>query len=538
MNHLPASADTVFLDRAKNPEELGLSSAVIHKALLELTDKGVNWHTCMVIRNGIVAAECYRFPFHANQPHCMYSISKNITSIALGFAVTEGKLSLDARVIDLFPEYDFGNDAKNMKKMTVRHLISMCSGKRPNYLLYKTDKDWLPHLFDAKWIHEPGEKFEYVNENSYCVCAILHRVLGQSVTEYLEDRLWKPLGINTPYWETDHKGIESGGWGINLSPESMAKIFVCVQNKGVFNGKQVIPAKWLEEATVSQQKDDIASGNVLKNGYGFSFWMRDENVYCGEGMYSQIAAVHRHNGMLICFTGGETDNGPIWESIQTMFDNAITDAAPDEQAQKELVRFCNSTPFDTVAESSIRSPMEKKINGKNIHFKPHKFLNTIRFPFSVIPTPAVYMTKDRGGDISNLSLRFLKNTCLLTWQEGDEINTVECGMDGKYRYTNGFLCSRPYLFAAAAAWEDNYTLRVVLRPMECLASRTLVFRFEGGKAEMTPTMTPPVTMMIDNIAGYVKDMAKGETMKDLTGKALKKLETIIEPVHYGVIEED
>lgn len=533
MKNLPDNADSYLLPRAGTPEEAGLSSTVIHRVLKEMTDKGLHWHTCMVIRNGIVAAECHRFPFSANQPHCMYSISKNITGIALGFAVTEGKISLDARIIDLFPEYDFGDDADNMRKMTVRHLVTMTSGKRPNYLLNKTDKDWLPHLFDAKWISEPGEKFEYVNENSYCICAILHRVLGQSVVDYLDERLWKPLGIQKPYWETDHNGIESGGWGINLSPESMAKIFVCVQNNGVFNGKQVIPAQWLAQATVSQQKEDLAHGDVRKNGYGFSFWMRDENVFCGEGMYGQIAAIHRHNGMLVCITGGETDNAGLWAGIMDLLTETLVDAPADEKAQAALKEFCNNTPVDILPCSTLRSPMEKLLDGKNIRFRPHQLLDTIGFPFSVIPTPAVYMTKDRGGNISDVSFVFQPDSCLLTWTEGDETNTVECGMDGNYRYTQGYLCSRPYLFAAAAVWEDAYTLRVLLRPMECLASRTLVFRFQNGKAEMTPTMTPSVSMMIDSIAGYVRDMAKGEALKELTDRGLKKLETVIEPVHYG-----
>lgn len=535
MKQLPNSADTVFLPRASCPEELGFSSKAIRTNLQELTQAGVNWHSCIIIRNGIVAAECYRFPFKANQPHCMYSISKNITSIALGFAVSEGKLSLDARIIDLFPEYDFGKDAPNMKKMTVRHLITMTSGKRPNYLLSKTDEDWLPHLFDAKWINEPGEKFEYVNENSYCVCAILNRVLGMSVVDYLEDRLWKPLGIEKPYWETDHKGIESGGWGINLSPESMAKIFLCVQNNGIFNGRQVIPRAWLEEGTVSCLAEDIAHGSVKKNGYGFSFWMRDEEVYCGEGMYSQIAAVHRTNGMLVCFTGGEAENKPIWDSIYKIFYESAQQGDADKDEQEALRKFCAEAACDLLTPSVLRSPMEKVLSGKTIRFEPNRLINTIGFPMSVIPTPAVYMTKDRGGNISEAVFEFLENTCLLTWQEGDEINTVECGMDGEYRYTQGYLCSRPYLFAASAVWEDNYTLRVVLRPMESLAARTLVFSFVGGSVEMTPTMSPPISMMVDNIAGYVRDMAKGKTMKELTDKALKKLEQLIEPVHRGEI---
>lgn len=533
MKNLPANADYYFLPRAQTAEESGLSSAVILKALQKLNKKNISWHSCMVIRNGIVAAECFRFPFAANQPHCMYSISKNITSIALGFAVTEGRISLDARIIDLFPDYDFGSDTEKMQKMTVRNLISMNSGKRPSYLLNKTDDDWLPHLFDAKWINKPGEKFEYVNENSYAVCAILQRVLGQSVVEYLEDRLWKPLGIRTPFWETDRKGIESGGWGINLSPESMAKIFVCVQNGGIFNGKQVIPAAWLQEATVSQQQDDIANGSQLKNGYGFSFWMRDENVYCGEGMYGQIAGVHRTNGMLVCMTGGETDIGAMWGSIMDILENAICEQAPDPIAQKQLKDFCNNNAFDSLCNSSIRSPMEKLLDKKYIYFKKHRLNDAVGFPFSIIPVPAVYMTKDRGGNVHTVKFEFKSDVCRFTWFEGNCMNTVECGMDGAYRYSDAFVCSRPYLFAGAAWWEDNYTLRVILRPMECLASRVLVFRFANGKVSMEPSMVPSSAMMVDNIAGFVKEMAKGKVMENLTDKALQKLQAMIEPLHHG-----
>ncbi len=532
MKNLQNDADYIYLARAKTPEECGLSSAVILNALQKLNERGSCWHSCMVIKDGVVAAECFRFPFSANQPHCMYSISKNLTGIALGFAVTEGKISLDNRVVDFFPEYKLPSDDDKMQKMTVRNLISMNSGKRPNYLLSKTDKDWLPHLFDAKWIHEPGEKFEYVNENSYCVCAILNRVLKQSVVEYLEDRLWKPLGIRTPFWETDSKGIESGGWGINLSPESMAKIFICVQNGGVFNGQQVIPAAWLQDATISQQKDDIANGTQLQNGYGYSFWMRNKDVFCGEGMYGQIAGIHRTNGLLVCMTGGETDNGPQWDCIMDILENAICNET-DPSAQQELKEFCSSNAFDTVCASSVRSPMEKLLNGKNIHFKEQKLLAKIGFPCSVIPIPATYMTKDRGGNIHTVKFDFSENTCRFTWHEGNCMNTVECGMDGSYRYTKGFACSRPYLFAAAAAWEDNYTLKVVLRPMECLASRILIFRFENGKATMTPSMYPSSSIIVDNVAGTVKGMAKSESMKKLADKGLQKLQDIMEPVIKG-----
>ena len=117
----------------------------------------------------------------------------------------------------------------------------MTSGKQPSYLLNKTDKDWLRHLVGAKWIFDPGEKFEYVNENIYALCAVLQRVTGVTVTDFLDERLFKPLGIDKPFWETDHGGVESGGWGIFLKTEDLAKIMLCYLNEGKWKNKQIIP---------------------------------------------------------------------------------------------------------------------------------------------------------------------------------------------------------------------------------------------------------------------------------------------------------
>ena len=234
-------------------------------------------------------------------------------------------------------------------------------------------------------------------------------------------------------------------------------------------------------------------------------------------------------------TGVETDNGPQWDCIMDILENAICNET-DPSAQQELKEFCSSNAFDTVCASSVRSPMEKLLNGKNIHFKEKKLLENIGFPCSVIPIPATYMTKDRGGNIHTVKFDFSETTCRFTWHEGNCMNTVECGMDGSYRYTKGFVCSRPYLFASAAAWEDNYTLKVVLRPMECLASRILIFRFENGKATMTPSMYPSSSIIVDNVAGTVRGMAKSESMKKLADKGLQKLQSVMEPVLKGTYD--
>ena len=125
----------------------------------------------------------------------MYSVSKSFTSTAIGFAVEEGLLSLDAKVIDFFPEYRPAQPDEKLEKMTVRHLLTMTSGKNPSLLLDKTKDRWIKDFFNAPWISEPGEMFLYVSENIYMLCAILVRVTGISVTEFLTPRLYEPLGM-------------------------------------------------------------------------------------------------------------------------------------------------------------------------------------------------------------------------------------------------------------------------------------------------------------------------------------------------------
>lgn len=156
--------------------------------------------------------------------------------------------------------------------MTVRHLLTMTSGKNPSLLLDKTKDRWIKDFFNAPWISEPGEMFLYVSENIYMLCAILVRVTGISVTEFLTPRLYEPLGIPVPYWETDHHGVEVGGWGLMLPVEDFAKFTLCYAQNGVYEGKQVIPARWVQEAT-SVHSDNSANRDLdASAGYGYCFW--------------------------------------------------------------------------------------------------------------------------------------------------------------------------------------------------------------------------------------------------------------------------
>ncbi len=523
--------ETKRLVRAKAPECVGISSEAFIKMLRHMEEKEMQYHSIMIVRHGKVAAECYREPFSKDIPHIMYSVSKTVTATALGFAIQEGYVMLDTRFIDVFPEYSPKKKDERLEKLKIRHLLTMTSGKQPSYLLNKTDKDWLRHLVGAKWIFDPGEKFEYVNENIYALCAVLQRVTGVTVTDFLDERLFKPLGIDKPFWETDHGGVESGGWGIFLKTEDLAKIMLCYLNEGKWKNKQIIPKKWAKDAVLNQVQQ---SGEpIRKEGYGYCIWIKNENEYCADGIYGQIGSVIKDKDTVVAINSCAPDGSAYWEALEILKAEGFVKEDPHANASPQFKEFVRNRPIDIIPVSKRRSPLEDLITGRTIRFRKDPLLNSIGSPMSVLSTAAVYMTKYRAGNITNVRFDFSDDKLMFSWQEGNEVNTIACGLDGKYILTPIVLALTPYTAAAAAFWLDNYTLEVWIRPVESLTRRILRFSFQGKNVVMTPSGEPTISIMLSSIAGYVRSMFEQKQLKELAGLALKKLETVIELLHYG-----
>ncbi|MEI6578911.1 MAG: serine hydrolase, partial [Eubacteriales bacterium] len=326
------------LPRAKTPEEVGVSSNAVISMIKDIEESGAEEHGFMIIRHGKIAAESFKYPYSADSTHIMYSASKPVTSTAVGFAVNEGFLSLDTKVLDIFPEFRPRKIDKKLEKVTIKYLMTMKAGKMPNLLANKTKDKWLNHFFDGKWIFEPGESWEYINENIFLLCAILVRVTGLSVSEFLKPRLWEPLGIESYYWETDPKGVESGGWGLFLSPENLAKFSLCYLQGGVFNGLQVIPAEWAKAAVLNHKncKDDEEPNE--DGGYGYGFWRNgpDRKSYRVEGMFSETSIVFDDYDAIVLTVGGEIDAGRTHQYIFNNFPNGFIQDDTTAELNPEL----------------------------------------------------------------------------------------------------------------------------------------------------------------------------------------------------------
>ncbi len=279
------------IPRAETAEKIGLDSSVIAKMTEEMVFRGIGVHSLMVLRKGMVGVECYSAPFTAQNRHMMYSVSKSFLATAYGFALAEGKILRSTRLADVFPEEVEKIKDESVRKITIHHLLTMSAGRQTAVKSVK-NRDWLDSFLNAKQIFPVGESFRYVSDNYYIAALMLNKVLGESITEYLEPRLFQPLGIETPFWEKSPDGVEAGGWGLMLKTEDLAKFILCYLNDGKYEGMQIIPDRWTKEATaVLVDNKGVDSHRDSAAGYGCGFWncAGMENTFRAEGMFCQYA---------------------------------------------------------------------------------------------------------------------------------------------------------------------------------------------------------------------------------------------------------
>lgn len=341
---------TVFAQDARGPlprstpEAEGVATESIAALITELDQNFDAMNSLMILRHGKVIAECWWAPHTAETTHVLYSLTKSFTSTAIGFAVNEGKLSLDDKVIDYFPDEVPANASENLKNMTVRSLLTMSCGhddevERPR------EGTWTKAFLAHPVPHAPGTHFLYNTPGSHMLSAILQKATGQTALDRLTPRLFEPLGIERPYWETSPDGVNLGGQGLFMYTEDIAKFGQFVLDQGQWGGKQLLPKEWFEQATQKQVSNGDDPENDWCQGYGFQFWRCRHNIYRGDGMYCQFCVMIPDKEMVIASTADCNDYQPIlnlyWKHLLPA---VLSDGPIDEnpEAQENLQRITSS----------------------------------------------------------------------------------------------------------------------------------------------------------------------------------------------------
>ncbi len=529
--------EATWLERAKTPEAAGVDSALVQEFIDRCLREQKEIHSLMLIRHGKIACEVYREPFAREYKHAMYSVSKSFTSIAIGFAVEEGLMSVDTRFVDIFPETRGDKPDEYLEEMTIEDLLTMRSGKSVSVFLDRTKDRWFKDIMGSPWISEPGTEFLYISENMYLLCCAIHKVAGMSVMEYLKPRLFDPLGIEDPFWETDPRGIEAGGWGMMIKTEDLAKVIYCYSQMGKFDGKQVIPEEWVKTST-AYHADNSASNQDRDSmvGYGYCFWRNAgyENSYRADGMFCQFGIVFEDLDACLIFTGGEVSEQAMRDVIWDYFPKAFIEA--DDKAETHEIYI---PPYPKCAVKPRSLALEHRINGKTMKFRKPVVVNVAGYPISVLPLPALFMEAEKAGNITEITFKFEENEMYMTWVEGkNEVNTVCIGLDGEYRWDNIVLGKIPYTTCSTACWNSENELEVHIRAIEVVAERVIVFKINGDNVVMRPSSNPHIGVMAETMKETVKDVIKQPIIQTAVSKALPHLVTFIDAVQRGKILVD
>jgi len=452
-SHLPRSA----------PEAQGVSSEGV-LAFIEGADRLDVMNSFMLLRHGRVIVEAWWAPYESENGRDLYSLSKSFICAAVGLATAEGKLSIEDPALKFFPDDAPREPSLNLKAMRVRDLLCMSTGQDGGVSV-EPDKASAKLFLANPVTHAPGTLFQYNNSAAFMLSAIIQKQTGQSALEYLRPRLFEPLGIAQPVWGTNFQGISLGAYGLTGRTEDIAKFGQLYLQRGNWKGKQLVPAKWADDATSRQISNGSNATNDFEQGYGYLFWRGRHGTFFGAGWSGQICLVLPEQDAVIAITGGLKDMQAVlnlvWDKLLPAFQPR---ALPREPATCKALKAKLASLSLPTPEGTATSPPFGKIGCRFVFPTNDQNLESISLIKEASGARLTLLTRSIGVE-NRLRLGFGK------WIKGRGAFTSLVGSFGK---TN-------QLLAASAAWTNDDTLIVKVCACETPFYMTFKLHFEGDR---------------------------------------------------------
>jgi CubicO group peptidase (beta-lactamase class C family) len=442
------------------PEAQGISSAAILSFVEEAEKKIHDLHSLMLLRHGHLVASGWWSPYAAERPHMLYSLSKSLTSTAVGLAIAEGRLSVQDKVLSFFPEESPVEVSENLAAMRVHHLLSMSTGHTEDtlgYLFQCADGNWVKAFLALPVPCAPGTHFLYNTGATYMLSAILQKLTGGKLLDYLQQRLFAPLGITGATWESCPRGINTGGFGLSIKTEDIARFGQLYLQRGLWQGRRIIPESWVAQATARQISNGSAENNDWQQGYGYQFWRCRHGAYRGDGAFGQYCIVMPDQDAVLAITSGlkemQTVLNLVWERLLPAMGSSLL---PEDRVAERLRQKLASLAL-LPAQGQRSSPMMNKVSGKR------------------------YIFAENDQQVQAISLDWRGDQCICTIQDIRGEHQVVCG-SGAWREGMTTLDNdAPRRVAASGAWtaDDSYEIKVCF--YETPFCPTLTFRFLGDE---------------------------------------------------------
>ena len=492
------------------PEAEGVSSELIYNLLSELgAAKKIDLHHFLVIRHGKIISETSFSPYRKGEWHTTYSMSKTFTGMAIGLLIDDGKLKLTDKVTDIVGNFANIWQMLKLRELTVENLLTMTSGVGFNESGALAGDDWIKGFLSSSLNEQPGRTFSYNSMNSYILSAIVTRLSGKSMHEFLQERIFDKLGIVQSFWETSPEGVTKGGWGMFIRPEDAARLGLLYLNKGKWKGEQIISEDFVTKATSKQVENDYF-------GYGYQLWRgRREGSFVFNGMMGQDVHVYPDLDMIIVnfagdpvvFQTGQVDK--ILDKYMTCL--TLSDIAlPDNPvAFANLLKLSKELESGAFNNKSLiaggwgkRDNLRTRVSSWN---KPHP----LKHDFFVWLNGREYVLADKSLGVFPLLLQLLHNnftdgigevgfvyenhTLYIKLKEGEEVHKLKIGFH-KPAYSVINLKGDPYNVAVKGEYTENEehenVLKLELSFTEEAAKRIIKIHFINDEILFEMSETP------------------------------------------------
>jgi CubicO group peptidase (beta-lactamase class C family) len=441
------------------PEAQGIASQTILDFVEALeTNLPEGLHSLMLVRHGLVVAEGWWHPYSPHHPHQLFSLSKSFTSTAVGLAVAEGRLSLDDPLLSFFEDEAPPKVGKNLAAMQVRHLLSMSTGHAKDtteHLFRQRDGNWAKAFLKLPVKYTPGTHFLYNTGASYMLSAIVQRVTGLTLMDYLQPRLFEPLGIEGATWETCPRGVNTGGFGLSVKTEDIAKFGQLYLQKGLWEGRRILPEPWVDEATAFHIDNAPNVSPDWTQGYGYQFWRcQPKNVYRADGAFGQFCVVLPDQDAVLAVTAGTRDMQGILNLTW-----------------KLLLPALGPAPLPEAPAAAARATLTQKLS--------ELVLPPAQGQATALPEPPARKYKFAANKARLASVSFARtadgSTIVLRGARGED--QILCGRGRWLAGKTTFLGETARPVAASSAWTapDTYTVKLCF--YEQVTCATLTFRF-------------------------------------------------------------
>ncbi len=485
---LAVNAQVGYFERVA-PETEGVSSKVLYAMFDSLTSiPDVDIHSVVVLRHGKVLGEIYPTPFAPEYKHTMYSCSKTFVSAAVGLAEADNRLRLSDRIAPYLSEYLPDTVSDRLSSITIRDLLTMNTGIEPDWEMRNHRPDWI-HGYLSKPVKEtPGSKFMYDSMCTYLLSAIVQKATGKTVLALLQERLFDAMEITDVEWEISPDGYNTGGWGLYIQPESMAKFGQLLLDGGRWNGQQLLPAEWVAQMMTKQADTGI------DENYGYQMWLCNyPGAYRADGAYGQYIIIVPGKDLVVVVTecsmvDGNKVRGIIWRNLVDKAGDASLVVGKD---YKKLLEKQQSYQFPTVEGKSSCSSVEKRWDGLGAMLKDNQLgWSSVKFHFE--KNRLTMEVIDKNGDCSNLNFGYKE------WEKTEIEAYPPYSITAEGRYKG---LAKNFTAAGSYAWKSGDVLELKLHYVDWISALRLRIKFGNGTLEIESK--PNFTNDVEQISGIV-----------------------------------